>query len=644
MNRTLYKYFSMKMPLKFRWSLNVTIGLLLGVVVVMNLSLGIPRLAKFSAIDERLWTYDRIPQFWRAIEKGEWKKTDINDKPGITVALTSGVGLLFSNPKSTEMLRTTSKDVNDLAKIYQVDTSFRLPIYLFTLCMMPVFFWLIRRLFESNRIAFFATAFIFLSPILLGISLIVNPDSLLWIFLPLSLVSFLIFLKEEDWKCAVMSGGFLGFALLTKYVSTILFPFLFLLVFLVQVFPLRKYVSSVDEKSMLARSLRIGLMGYLCTVFVACLTVFGFYPVVWVSFNTLLQTTILSRPMVSVGTPLAVLIAGTFIDVVLLKAYLSQKIVQVLSRHESLCRRVLAGGFLASILFVFTNVYLHMRWINFPALLASPKAPGTWSVIELVSGAFTGLYGLLFGITPIVSLFFFLTVISLLGIRSFSFREEHRSIVLILLVFMGAYYAASAVNFVDATVRYQISLYPLAFIVAAVGALQCFLWIRAKLRVSLLVFSCGILLCSLASLLLIRPFYFSYASVLLPKQYVLNMKGMGDGSYEASQYLNSLPNAQSLSVWTDEAAVCDHFVGHCISSVKQKNVEGQNFDYFVISLGRRQKSIGFSSLRQVTDPDFLWAMRQYDSENFRGHQISIGGRAANFIKIIRNESQSRDAL
>lgn len=97
-------------------------------------------------------------------------------------------------------------------------------------------------------------------------------------------------------------------------------------------------------------------------------------------------------------------------------------------------------------------------------------------------------------------------------------------------------------------------------------------------------------------------------------------------------------------MWTDEAAVCDHFVGHCISSVKQKNVEGQNFDYFVISLGRRQKSIGFSSLRQVTDPDFLWAMRQYDSENFRGHQISIGGRAANFIKIIRNESQSRDAL
>ena len=38
---------------------------------------------------------------------------------------------------------------------------------------------------------------------------------------------------------------------------------------------------------------------------------------------------------------------------------------------------------------------------------------------------------------------------------------------------------------------------------------------------------------------------------------------MGDGSYEAGMYLNSLPNSEELKVWSDRNGVCVVFNGYC---------------------------------------------------------------------------------
>lgn len=635
---------------KFQWSSRITLVFLLGVIVIINLSFGLPRIARFSAVDEHLWTYDRVPRFWRAIEKGDWRKTDINDKPGITIALVSGVGLLFSDPVSHELSRTAEKDVATLDQVYHIDTSFRLPVYVFSLCMIPVFFFLVWRLFEDRWIALFSTAFTFLSPILLGISLIVNPDSLLWLFFPFSLMSFLIFLKKGAFGYAFLSGFFLGLALLTKYVATILFPFFLLSIFLTRIFPIQKQstasVNSTDRAPH-KEVLRTGLLGFFAMILSSFATITIFYPAVWVSFSILLQTTFLSRPMASVWPFFLAGILGILVEVFFLRAYISSRVVYILFQYRNLCGAMVASLFLVAMLFVFANVYMGMQWIDFPSLLAVPKASGAWSVSDLFAGALTGLYGLVFGITPVVLAFFISAVASLIFIKeSASYRnEKHQSIMLILLIFISIYYLASAVNFVDATVRYQISLYPLASIIAAIGVSQCYKWTRARFRADISVIAIVIIIvCSCGSLLLIRPYFFSYASLLLPRQYVLNMKDMGNGSYEASQYLNALPEAERLSIWTDKVAVCEHFVGRCSYSIKQKNLQDQYFDYFVLSFGRRQKSLGFTNLRQVTDPDFLRAMTFYDSDNFEGYQIFIGGRTANSIKIIRNNSISSDDL
>ena len=65
----------------------------------VNLAFGTFHLAESSRVDEALWTFDRIPKFWDNVMNNKLQKTRISDKPGITVALISGAGMFFENPK-----------------------------------------------------------------------------------------------------------------------------------------------------------------------------------------------------------------------------------------------------------------------------------------------------------------------------------------------------------------------------------------------------------------------------------------------------------------------------------------------------------------------------------------------------------------
>ena len=64
-------------------------------IIVSSLYFGFPRLEKFSGVDEPYWSYDRVPKFWNAIKTKQWKKTNLCDKPGIVLAMVSGIGLPF---------------------------------------------------------------------------------------------------------------------------------------------------------------------------------------------------------------------------------------------------------------------------------------------------------------------------------------------------------------------------------------------------------------------------------------------------------------------------------------------------------------------------------------------------------------------
>jgi hypothetical protein len=199
-----------------------------------------------------------------------------------------------------------------------------------------------------------------------------------------------------------------------------------------------------------------------------------------------------------------------------------------------------------------------------------------------------------------------------------------------ITLFILFYYLASTIEGVSATVRYQIILYPLAMILSAIGIYQIINIEKIKKYAAPGFICLGVLIFSFYSLNSIRPFYFSYASDLLPNQYVLNLKDMGDGSWEAADYLNKLPDAKNLVVWTDKKGVCSFFVGNCTGGLDVKKEQG--IDYFVISSGRESRTTKlFSSKKdnlELIRLDKLYSQKNYD------YEIRIGNRPNNFVKII----------
>jgi len=96
-------------------------GFVIFAVLAINLAFGLSRIAKYSAVDEPYWTYDRISQFWTAIAKHKWKSTNINDKPGVTTAIIAGPGLWSIDPMPYKSLRQEPKNQETVRAIEKID-------------------------------------------------------------------------------------------------------------------------------------------------------------------------------------------------------------------------------------------------------------------------------------------------------------------------------------------------------------------------------------------------------------------------------------------------------------------------------------------------------------------------------------------
>jgi hypothetical protein len=239
---------------------------------------------------------------------------------------------------------------------------------------------------------------------------------------------------------------------------------------------------------------------------------------------------------------------------------------------------IISAIFIACLVFLgfaAINVYSGMKFFDFQPAFTDPTI--AWSNTIAVWGAFnatllSSFYPLLFGLTPIVAILFIISLIfSLFRID----RKESAVLVSYLASFILIYYIGSAFSGVPPTVRYQIVVFPVASIMAAYGLITL-LDLDVKKNISRRVFYpivAVIFLCSIFSLREIRPYYLSYASSLLPDKYVLNFKDMGDGSWQIAQYLNKLPNAGSLKIWSDKGAVCEAFAGSCDDSLKKGHIE-----------------------------------------------------------------------
>lgn len=581
-------------------------------------------LGQFAAVDEALWLYGRIPKYWTAIEELQFAKTNISDKPGITVALTSGAALLSeANPLAWKTVEGWNKGIEGFFFL------FRFPIVLLATILLPLFYFLLERIGGRTR-ALFAYTLITLSPTTLGMTKIINPDSLLWLFAPLSLLSYFAYLKRRHLGYLALAGVLLGLALLTKYVANIVFVFLLGVLLL-------EYAMSEKEEPFF-EYLRRSLLSYALFTFVALSVFLVLFPAVWLRPEKILDATILSQAFESTSFVFLGIFGFLLADQFLTKAKATRFLLMLARKYVSRIVIAVSLSWIALAAFVALNSWLGMRVYDFPSLLAAPK-----TIAKQIGmfGVFTSnFYPLLFGIVPIA--FFALLAAPFLSLRKDATRTWTGKLPFYLLLFILLYYLGSTINGVGTITRYQIMLFPIATAIA--GFILGGLFLRLKPRFNDFRFGrfalpgalAVVALCGIWTLAT-NPFPLSYASSLLPKNYATDVKDMGPGSYLAAQYLSTLPDAKRLTIWTDKSGVCKFFDGICKSGFSWENYRDEHFDYIVVSAGRESRtSKRVNTAVEDARSDVIRFDTYYGKEN-PAWELLINGRPSHYVKIYHYE-------
>ena len=588
-------------------------------------SFGLIGLTTFAAVDEPLWYNNRIAKYWKNIAEHDWKGTSISDKPGITLAWATGPGLWFKTPKEYKSIRYEgeiySANQDSIESFY---LAFRLPLLLVITLSLPLFYFFIERLLGRTP-ALFSYAFLSTSPVLVGISKIINPDALLWIFAPLSILSYLLFLNKRFFRYLILSGVFLGLGLLTKYVANIVLVFFIGLIFL-------EYLYHRPEKEPFSAFFKRSFTELGVLLYAALAVFYILFPAVWIKPMKLLTATIYSQAFEKVTPLLLMFLALILIDHSANRGRITSAATAFLNRFKRPLTIGITSLFLVSLIATLAITWKNMHPYDFSELLASPKTIEGRS--DFIGIFLTNFYPLIFGIPP-MALFLLLATPFMLLKRPFNSDSSKRT-ALYLIAFMLLYYLGATVNNVAMITRYQIILFPIAALLASITLAR--LLRASEIRLPLLppstpfvITACILLVGSFT--LSTTPFPLSYASSLLPKTYHTNVKDMGSGSYEAAQYLNTLPNAEQLLIWTDKDGVCKFFVGRCKRGRNYQALRRDGLDYIIVSSDRKNRTVKMMSSEILHQKPGLIRFDQYYTKPNPIFELDINGRQSQYVRI-----------
>ncbi len=595
---------------------NYTSLLLVFGALCIYLYFGLHHLGKEIYVDEKLWIYSRIETYWENIASHDWVNTRPSDKPGITTTIVTGPGLFFYDPSDYDR---GSKNKDDLEHMFY---ALRLPQLLFIGMLLIVAFFLAQKLYARTTATFFLIL-ISCSPLLLGISRIINPDALLWIFFIICFISYILYLQKNYLSYLYITGIFLGLALLTKYVSNIFILFFFLITF---IDPLLHHTSPKNIAFILLRRLKhFGIM-----LFIALSIFFVLYPGAWVRHDRLLIATIYSEAFISTWKYFFALLCFMIGMLYIKKGIFYEKIYIFLFSHIRTILRISITLMCSIIAIVLYNTYTNMSLFDFSHIIESPKS--IYRDVSSIAIFITSFYPLIFGVTPIVLILFIYAM--LLALKNKTYTTSTKTVFYgILFIFL--YYLGSVINNVVPIIRYQIVLYPLVILIASIGLGHLFN--KSLFKKWFIPFACVLCAISILQLSQLTGYYFSYSSPLLPNKFIINSKDMGDGNYEIAQYLNALPHPEKILVWTDKAGVCQFFKGTCISITKDQSIIdlAPTIDYYIVSQNRQNYFTRLTQQKLSHDP--LYKIRfdkLYDPHATIVYEIIPNNHPGQFMRII----------
>jgi 4-amino-4-deoxy-L-arabinose transferase-like glycosyltransferase len=606
------------------------LSLLAAVIFGAHIAFGLPHIGSFVTADEHYWVEERIPQYWSAWSNGKWKKTLINDKPGVSLALVSGPALLLHPDPSLSCQKEEGRfigcDPTETARLYG---SFRLPILLVNAAVLVLIFLAIR-VVSGTATSFLASLFCALSPHLLGMSQIVNPDSLLWTSGTAGLFCTLAFLKDGKRRYAAAAVAALTLALLSKYVALILI--FFLPVFLVYFRFRDPEFSPVEHRKRL-----IGLMA-ISTIPLLLFPIF--VPGVLSSSERI-------TAFLSAGTGKVILPWCGYIVFLAITATISSvSLRKPTQRAFSLL--------ISCVLFLLGVLFL----ISFPTLVIGRLTNPDWEIFTKLPFDIKDLTNSVFHIANPLSrtdiaflelspLAYSLTLPVLAGalisiaLSTYGFvrpgKRAHSGLPLVLLSFVAVLLLAFAASNVLATPRYVILALPIFAYLAADGYLSVVRIATNSLKMPLAFAKYApaavIVILYAVSVAIIThstPYHTNFSNGLLPK-HALIAHSWGYGGYEAAQYLNSLPNSARLTVWSDYYGVCEFFRGTCLTNY-HFDQESVKPDYYVLT--RRGKIRYLPRSDDWERESGLTAYRHYDDRHPQW-ELDILGKAENFVKVVK---------
>jgi 4-amino-4-deoxy-L-arabinose transferase-like glycosyltransferase len=595
---------------------------LFGIVLLGYVFFAVSHLGSFVTADEGRWTYERVPQYFDAWRSLDLEETFINDKPGVTLALVNPVAMMLYPDAENHCVEGKDKIINcDTTQSESLYQTFRIPLILVNGLLLIFLFFVIGRI-TNPWIALWSSILIGLSPPLIGISQIVNPDALLWSLASASLFSYLWYLKTGLKRAVVATGVFLGFALLSKYVALILIPFY------LGVIILRFLILGDDELTTPRETLLRDLKMLALSVVLALVILLAFLPALLLDTDRIgdfLATVEGKSILFGIGSlPLLAFLVDTHI----LKSkglLVVRGLCQRFQDFFSLLPVVMFGLFVLVILARLA----FPEWSIFTVVRFDQKE--LTNAFDILGRQLSWYEAVLLNMTPVVYALTPVTLIGLLGLALQMHKKKLSSyyfFAMTISIFVILYEAILLYTNVLATIRYSVILYPLLGFLGSLGFWH--LSRRLPLKHKELWLTFIIFGASLISIYSIKPFYFNYTNFLLPKNHIVT-DAWGYGGYEGAQYLNSLPDAQNLTVWADYYGVCEFFVGKCLTAYNFDRETVQP-DYYVLT--RRGRIRYWSRYPMWERNSGLVAYQYYDRPD-PAWELVIGGNPQNYTRVFK---------
>ena len=241
--------------------------------LIITFLLGILTLLLFYNLGEYnqptadLWI-NRSYKFFYEVKTKNFDQTYIFYHPGVTLMWLVGP-VVYYFPKYTNYLYNQTINPFDARVFYEFNKLALIPVVTTIFGVIILNLYLIKKIFSKN-IALIFLSLLISEPFLIGNIRSIHVDALQTFFIFTCFISLLYYTKISQYKYIIISGLFLGLALLTKVTSIIFIPFIGLIL-----------LASNQTKYTLKKTLLLTTLNFTILIFSTIVMFYIVWPVMW---------------------------------------------------------------------------------------------------------------------------------------------------------------------------------------------------------------------------------------------------------------------------------------------------------------------------------------------------------------------------